>query len=303
MMVASMSEPSNELAAVVVTGDAGAETLRRALGSLERHAGAVRSSITIVDNSADGLRAAEFEGATVLREPNQGFAAGVNAALPQLDARYVLLMNPDAEVRAGSLEALVEALDRRPGVGVAGVRLVAPDGSLRLSGLRFPSVRTQLGEAFLLPRLRRRLLAGAPAREMVCDWVVGAFMAVRREAIEAAGPLDEGFFLYMEEVDWCLRIRRAGFEVRVLPELTVEHAGSLAVSRAAYLEDCRSRLRYARKHFGPLRRAGFRGALVATYALRAAAMSVPGARAPAGLSRADRRGAELAALRMTLGRA
>lgn len=164
---------------------------------------------------------------------NGGFAAGNNAAIaPALASetppRYLWLLNPDTVVRPGALANLVAFMEARPDVGLAGSRLEDLDGTRQRSAFRFPSI---LGELDLGARLGplHRILSGWTAHPTVgdqpraVDWVAGASLMIRREVFEAIGLLDDGFFMYYEEVDFCLRARKAGWPCWYIPSSRVAH--------------------------------------------------------------------------------
>jgi N-acetylglucosaminyl-diphospho-decaprenol L-rhamnosyltransferase len=260
---------------IIVVVHNGRELALRTLESARGRLGAIRAEWLVVDcGSSDGVSQAieaRWSDVTVLRRANIGFAAGNNAALAQAGGRYVLLLNPDVEILEGTLAELVSALDERPEVGAASVVQRAPSGAVLPSIRRFPSPLRQLGEALGLGSvagLRESDMAGWE-RERSADWLVGAFLAVRRSAMQEIGLLDERFFLYSEETDWCLRLRRAGWDVRHLPQLEVVHhqGGYAQPELAAQLTF--SKLLFARKHYGPLRSAGIRAALALRHLLRA----------------------------------
>ena len=164
---------------------------------------------------------------------NGGFAFGNNAALrPALQGadppQYVLLLNPDTIVRSGTLKALVEFMEGRPDVGIAGSQLEEPDGTPQRSAFRFPSVLGEFeGGARFGPvsRLLNRWIVAppVPGGPGPIDWVAGACMIIRREVFEAIGLLDEGYFMYFEEVDFCRRARRAGWACWYVPSARVVH--------------------------------------------------------------------------------
>jgi GT2 family glycosyltransferase len=180
-------------------------------------------------------------------ERNGGFAAGNNAAIrPALAStdppRYVLLLNPDTIVCPGAIGALVAFLEDRPGVGIAGSRLEEPDGTPQRSAFRFPTVLGEL-EGGLRFGPASRVLArwvvstpAIPAGLTPIDWVAGACMIVRREVFEAIGLMDEGYFMYFEEVDFCHRARRAGWPCWYFPEARVVHL----VGRSSGVTDSRA---------------------------------------------------------------
>ena len=215
------------------------------LASLEAEA-ATRSGLAVVvvdnaseDGSAGAITAAiggrdwsSWASALALTE-NGGFARGNNAAIvPALASAgppwYVLLLNPDTVIRPGAVWSLVDFMDRQPGVGIAGSRLEDPDGTPQNSAFRFPSVlgEVESGMRFgpVSRALRGRLVAPpAPERAAPTDWVAGASMIVRREVFSAIGPMDDGYFLYYEEVDFCLRALKAGWPCWYVPESRVVH--------------------------------------------------------------------------------
>ncbi len=232
------------------------------------------------DGTADAIEN-ELPDVTVIRGDNLGFAHGNNVVLEQARGRYVLLLNPDIEIERGTLASLVAALDERPDVGAASVIQRGTAGHVLPSIRRFPSPLRNLAEALFAPKIRA--LRGLQEHdveldtyfeERAADWVCGAFLIARREAIEDAGPLDERFFLYSEEVDWCLRIRAAGWDIRHLPVMeVVHHEGKATPARVA--EECYSRLLYARKHFGRRPAFAIHAALVIRHALRLALIAGP----------------------------
>jgi N-acetylglucosaminyl-diphospho-decaprenol L-rhamnosyltransferase len=234
-------------------------------------------SVTVVDGaSGDGSAAAladaiEREGwcgwvELVALDENLGFAGANDAAIAPLLERaerpdYVHLLNPDTYVRPGAVRALVEHLERNPRVGIAGSRLEDPDGTPQQSAFRFPSLASELENALQF-RLSTWLLARwAVARPIpdgvaATDWLSGASMMVRRAVLEEVGLLDDGYFLYYEETDFCLRARRAGWSCAYVPASRVVHLIAQATGidtqierrRPAYWFD--SRRRYFRKNHG-----------------------------------------------------
>jgi GT2 family glycosyltransferase len=290
--------------AIVVVSTNEAHWLERCLSTVFEHAGGVRLDVIVVDNSStDGTRElvqTHFPQARVVTSPNRGFSYGNNRGLEQADARYVLLLNPDTEVLTGSFGELIERLDTQPDVGLVGVRQVTADGTLWPTIRRFPNAARALGEAFASERWpvhpkwsgERVLSADAYEREGECDWTSGSFMLARREAILSAGLLDERSFIYSEEPDLCLRIKRGGWRVRHLPGMTiVHHASKGGVRPRMVAQDAYARRQYAHKHFGVLHRTLYLGATGLRHLLRASGAQTP-----------RREGARLA-LRTMLGRA
>lgn len=273
-----MRESETDLTVIVVIHDSGDMALAT-LRSAKMSCGPLEVQWLVVDSgSMDGTAERierEWADVHVLRAGNAGFAAGNNRALERARGRYVLLLNPDVEIVRGTLAELVAALDARTGLGAASVIQLNGDGQLLNSIRRFPGPMRQLGEALFAARWpfataleERERRAAEYATERSADWLVGAFLIVRKEAIASAGPLDERFFLYSEEADWCLRIRRAGWDVRHMPQLAVVHhqGGYERPELAAQLSY--SKLLFARKHFSPLACAATRLALAAGHTLR-----------------------------------
>ncbi|HEX5593989.1 MAG TPA: glycosyltransferase family 2 protein [Solirubrobacterales bacterium] len=295
--------PTHDVCAIVVSHE-GKRWLEPALSSLFAHAGPLDLDVVIVDNGSDGaaeFAAERFPGARGIHCANRGFAHANNQAAVDADARYVLFLNPDTKVVDGTLADLVAHLDAHPEIGLAGCRQLDAEGRLCPTARRFPSVGRALGEAIGPERFgfaRRlgesELDLSRYEQELPCDWTAGSFMLVRRETLAAAGLLDERFFFYSEEVDLCLRIKRAGWEVHHLPQLTIVHyggtteAGPRMEAQMAY-----ARSQYAAKHFGPLRRCAFVTAIALRHALRWAALS---------RRRPDRAAAHKQALLTLLGR-
>jgi GT2 family glycosyltransferase len=271
----------HDLAIIIVSTDE-AHWLRPCLSTVFAHAGDIGLDVVVVDNEcSDGtadLVAAEFPDVRVVRSANHGFCHANNRAIMTCDARYVLLLNPDTEIAEGTFGDLVRSMDARPAVGLAGVRQVTAEHELVHTIRLFPNALNALGDALSAERLPRRprrlgervMDPAAYERETECDWTTGAFMLVRREAIESAGLLDERFFMYSDEADFCRRIKTAGWAVRHLPFMTiVHHAFKDGVKPTVDILSACSRRKYARKHFSPAHRAAFGAAVMLRHVLRA----------------------------------
>jgi N-acetylglucosaminyl-diphospho-decaprenol L-rhamnosyltransferase len=239
--------------------------------------------IVVDSGSADGTPDAiesAFPDVTVVRGENRGFAAGNNVGLRLARGRYVLLMNPDIEIQSGTLAELVDAMDARPDVGIASVVQVGADGALQFSIRRFPSPARDLGEALGASRwpilAAHQELETRPAvytRESSVDWLVGAFLMARREAIAEVGPMDEAFFLYSEEVDWCYRFHQSGWDVRHLASMTVIHHAGRRDRGDLMAQLAHSRKLFSQKHFSARRSLLIRGALCLGHVVRLVALS------------------------------
>ncbi|MFO0724799.1 MAG: glycosyltransferase family 2 protein [Myxococcota bacterium] len=236
-------------------------------------------SVVVADNdSQDGSAAKIAQGiqdkgyagwAKLMALPkNGGFAYGNNAPVRAAWERgerpdYVHLLNPDTEVRPGAIRALVSFMDQNPRVGIAGSRLEDPDGTPQRSAFRFPTWTSELetyAKTGPISRALDRYIVAPPVPEQAVrtDWVAGASMIIRRAVIDAIGLMDEAYFLYFEETDYCLAASRAGWPTWYVPESRVMHL----VGAATELSDARrhrrrrptywfdSRRRYFMKNFG-----------------------------------------------------
>lgn len=271
---------------LVVAGDNDKHRLVTALRSTLEQAGWLELDAVVVDNSDSGVADyvdEHFLDVPTIRCQNRGLGHTYNRALETANARYVLLLGPEVEVCETSLATLVASLDRRPEIGLAGVRQLNSDGSLSPSIRRFPSARHMLSEALgidRLPWLRR--IAGEYERDTrkyeqttACDWSSG-FLLVRYAALERVGWFDERLQPFAGEADLCLRLKRAGWQVAYMPCLTVRRRkgrrwdNARLEAQAAY-----ARMQFARKHF-PRAAADYRWALALRYALRVCAFSFSG---------------------------
>jgi len=221
-----MEAPPRRLDVVIVSYRC-RELLVACLASLERHPLRRGSmSVHVVDNASDDGTVDEvrlrFPSVELSELPdNAGFALANNLVLRATDAPYVLLLNPDTEATEGALDHMVDAMESRPDVGMAGCRLVQRDGTFDHAAKRsFPTPLSALAHfTGVGGKVRSGTLAGYRAPDVdehgsgVVDAVNGAFMLVRRSAMEQVGLLDEGYWLYMEDLDWCYRFHEKGWKV------------------------------------------------------------------------------------------
>lgn len=302
--------PQPDLSVITVTHN-GREMALRTLRSALAAAGPAAVEWFVVDaGSSDGTPDAierELDQVRVLRRGNRGFAASNNVALARARGRYVLLLNPDVEIRSGTLGELVTAMDERPEIGIASVVQRDGDGELQPSIRRFPSPLRSLGESLFAahwPALRTlQELETRPApyeREQTVDWLVGAFLIARCEAVQAVGQMDERFFLYSEEIDWCYRFWQAGWPVAHLPTMEVTHHCGGRSHGDLMAQLSHSRLLFAKKHYGRTRELGIRAALALGHAIRIAVFAPAAVVRPA---QRERIRAEWRALSVILGRA
>jgi len=253
-----------DVSVIIVTRNTRDLTLAAVRSVLERRDG-LSVEVTVVDNgstdgTADALRT-EFPGIRCLRsETNLGFAKAVNRAARESNGDFPLLLNSDAVLRPGALAAAVEWMRAHPRCGVTGAQLLNADGSRQNSIANFPTLATELLNKSLL---RRMLPHRYPGKEQIFDsaveveTVIGAFMLVRRELWDLLGGLDERFFFFVEETDFCFQARKQGWMVMHLPHVFVSHGRGQSAKQvlpAARVEYWRSRYAYFQKNHGLLTR-------------------------------------------------
>jgi len=212
----------------------------------------------------------------IASESNLGFVKGNNVGVAQGAGRYVLLLNPDTEVIGDALETMVAYMDHSGDVGALGPKLLFPDGRVQPSRRRFPTLATAFVESTVLQQWFPRNLwlyryyaqDRSDSEEQDVDWVIGACLFIRRQAWEQVGPLDERFFMYSEELDWCRRLKRAGWRVVYIPSATVVHhegQSSIQVVPARHIYFQSSKVLYFCKHHGVLAGELLRFFLLASY--------------------------------------
>ncbi len=273
----------SDASAVVVTYNA--------LPWLEQCLESVRGLETVVvdHGSTDGtldLVRARFPEATLVEEENRGLAYGWNTGVSRTAGPYVLLLNSDAWLDDGALDALVEFADAHPEAAVVGPRLRYPDGRLQRSVRGFPTLWRLATEFLFLRKLAphsRALNAfygggfdHGSVRE--AEVLMGAVWLVRRAAIDAVGPADDAFFLFSEETDWAYRFRRAGWKLYFFPGAGATHVYAASHKGRMFVENLRGQLRFLRKHRGE------------AYAERARRLLLVALRLRSALFRGSRRG-------------
>ena len=234
-----------------------------ARATVERCLESVRGSETVVvdHGSSDGtveLVRERFPDIEVVEEENRGLAFGWNTGVARASGRYVLLLNADAWLHEGALGELVAFADAHPRAAVVAPQLRNTDGTLQRSVRGDPTMWRIATEYLFLRKLAPRssalnaFYAGGFAHDTArtADWIMGAVWLVRREAIDAVGPADDGFFLFSEETDWALRFRQAGWDVWFDPAAVATHVYGAAHGGSMLAENVRSQLRYLRKHRG-----------------------------------------------------
>lgn len=222
------------------------DLIRRCLDAVYANAGPLQLETFVVDNASnDGtvemIRREYPQVHVIPLSRNAGFGAANNAAISKAIGRYWLLLNSDAFIHAGALESAVRHMEEEVSAGVGGARLTGIDGDWQPSACMFPSplndilllsgLSARFPNSHFFTRMNRRW--ADPAEPAEPDWVPGAFMILRPEAMRRAGLFfDESFFLYYEEVDLCRRVKQAGYRVFYWPDIRVTHLGGESARRA-----------------------------------------------------------------------
>jgi hypothetical protein len=237
------------------------------------------------DRTAEMLRA-EFPNVRVItNSENAGFTRANNQALALAQGRYLFLLNPDTELHAGALQTLFDFAETNPRAGIIGPQLFYGDGSVQSSRRRFPTLATAFLESTILQQWfpRNRVLTNfymLDTRDNATqpvDWINGAAMFVRRAVYEQIGGLDEAFFMYSEELDWCYRAKQAGWEIFYLPTARVTHYEGKSSEQAVAARDIHfntSKIRFFRKYRGAFVAEILRAFLLLTFVYRIAEESI-----------------------------
>jgi GT2 family glycosyltransferase len=244
------------------------DDLDACIASLGRAVSSVSYEVIVVDNaSIDGspelVRTKYPWVKLIANKRNVGYATACNQAIRVSSGRYIMLLNPDTILHEGAIDELVRFMDSHKCVAVAGPKLLNLDGTIQYSCRTFPTMlvgllrRTPLEKLFPSSKAVKRYLLSNHSHDepMEVDWVSGAAMIVRREAIETVGLLDEGYFMYCEDVDWCWRMRKAGFKVFYVPTSVITHAigrSSDQLFVPMLLQRHKSMLRFYFKNYMPI---------------------------------------------------
>ena len=247
------------------------ELLRECLESVREHPPGCSFDVWVVDNassdgSADMVRESFPDVRLIANEENLGFAAANNQAIAESRGEFVLLLNSDAAVRSGAIDALLAETDAHPQVGIVGARLLESDGSVQPSCQHAPSpLRDLVHLSHLdgrLPGINYRTDDWDLGQARDVEVVSGACLLARRQALNDAGLLDPGYFMYSEEIELCDRARRAGWRVRYTPHAEVVHHGGASSAAAAermFMQLYASKVRFYRRNRGPAHVVAFKG--------------------------------------------
>jgi hypothetical protein len=211
------------------------------------------------DDSAAVLRKQYAQVTLIENESNIGFAAANNQGIRCSKSDYVYLLNSDTILGEHALQAMLDYADSHPSVGALGAQLKNPDGSLQVSASPAPTLVRELWRLFHLDTIKPLAIYPMQAwpqdQARPVDTILGASMLIRKKALDASGLMDEAYFMYSEEVDLCLQLRRHGWEIHWLPEATVLHYGGQSTrqaSKAMFLHLYAGKVRYFRKNHGRL---------------------------------------------------
>jgi N-acetylglucosaminyl-diphospho-decaprenol L-rhamnosyltransferase len=294
------SSPDISISVIIVSWNV-RDLLRACLATVARAGAEVVLQVVVVDAaSVDGTPAMveqEFPWVHLIAcADNVGFPRGNNLGIAAANGRYLLLLNPDTELHDGALATLLAFMDAHPDVGVVGPQLLNSDGSVQSSRRRFPTVATAVFEStWLEPLAPKRLLDHYYMQDLPddqvadVDWLTGACLLVRREVVDQVGLLDEDYFMYSEELDWCRRIKAAGWRLVYLPAAQVTHhmgKSSEQAVTARHVAFQRAKLRYWRKYHGRTIATFLRIFLLLTYIWQ---IAVEAAKAAVGHKRTMRR--------------
>jgi GT2 family glycosyltransferase len=223
----------------------------------------MEAEVFVVDNgSTDGSGVAvreRFPEVGLIENPmNLGFARANNQAMSRAAAKYLLLLNPDTRVKEEAIKRLISFMEAHSEVGIAGGQLLNSDGSKQNSIANFPSLATELLNKNLLRWLFPNRFPGKErnySEPIEVDSVIGAGMMVRRETTEQVGLLDEEYFLFLEETDWCYRMKKGGWKIYYVPQAEIYHFQGRSAEREkkrARVEYYRSRYLFFKKNRGSL---------------------------------------------------
>jgi GT2 family glycosyltransferase len=239
-----------ELSIVLVTYNS-EEYISGCLHSILKATEGMEREILVIDNHSNDRTIAllrEFNSSLKLieNEQNEGFAKAVNKGFRKSSGEFCLLINPDVMIQSNSLNPMIQFMKENPKVGVCGCKLLNGDGSLQYSIGPFPGLLSPFWRMFF-PRPMRKYDWWGYDRLRECDWVTGAFMLLQSKAFQEVKLLDEQYFMYYEDVDLCLRVKRAGWQVYYYPGITAVHLKPQALYPKG--SDVKTAIRKSRRYY------------------------------------------------------
>jgi GT2 family glycosyltransferase len=222
-----------DLSIVIVTYNS-QEFILNCLASVRRAAMEIDHETIVIDNDSTDETKALMKtfgnSITFLGNPeNYGFARAVNMGLQRATGDFLLLLNPDTVIKSDSLSPMIDFMRRNSRVGICGCKLLNRDGSLQYSKGSFPTLFSLFYRRVLPRRMRKYHLWGY-GQAGPCDWVTGAFVCIRKSVIEDIGYLDKNYFIYYEDLDYCLRTKKKGYEIYYDPQIETYHLKPHAIS-------------------------------------------------------------------------
>ena len=235
------------------------------LQSIAENKGELAVEVIVVDSASSDdtpeMVAQEFPWVYLIAcDENVGFPRGNNLGMAHANGRFILLLNPDTQIVGHALQTMIAYLESNPEIGMVGPQLLNSDGTVQSSRRRFPTLGTAFFEStWLEPYAPKAILEDYFVLDVpddkiaTVDWVVGACMMTRYEIAESVGGMDEAYFMYSEELDWCRRVKQAGWDVVYLPTAQVVHHYGKSSDQAVthrHINFNRAKLRYFRKYHG-----------------------------------------------------
>lgn len=248
------------------------ELLRCCIKSVYKNIHGVSFEIFVVDNnSSDGSREmvrTEFPQVELIaNQTNAGYAKAINQVIALSKSPFILILNSDTEVKKDSIHKMLKFMVEHETIGAVGPKLLNPDGSIQPSyNRKFPGLLTVIGETLFTSSIKYALhknryvknylikqMYGHHNVNQEVGWTGGACLLVRRKSVDEIGVMDENFFFFYEEMEWCLRMKKGGWKVYYLPEAEVVHHWGKSAERVSdrmFIESHKSRLHYFRKYYG-----------------------------------------------------
>lgn len=266
--LAAGSTPSASITlSVIIVTHNHAPFIGRCLAAVVPEVERLGGEVLLIDNRSNDDSAAIAQTypsvQLLINQTRRGFSANNNLGMALAKGRYILLLNPDTEVQPGALSTLLAFMDEHPQVGLCGAQLLFPNGTVQPSPRRFPNLGSVIARRTPLRHFLRQsslnqhhlMLDADHSQVRSVDWLLGACLLIRREVLDTVGPLDEGYFLYVEDIDWARRIHAANWQVYYVPTAKIIHH-HLAVSDKKLLSrhmgfHIASMIRYARKFMVP----------------------------------------------------
>jgi len=260
-------EPELDLSIIIVNFDVKA-LLQRCLKSIYDFQTVLKYEVIVIDNHSEDqsreMVKVDFPNVWLIENPeNVGFSSACNQGITRSRGRYLLFLNPDTEFTSGGIIEMIKFMDNHPNIGVCGPKMIGPEGKIQFSSRSFPSYLTSIssGQSILNriypknPWSGKYLLKDLDRNQKTeVDWVSGSCLLTKRGVVEKIGPLDERFFMYAEDVDFCYRAKKAGYLVYYFPDwAVVHHIGKSTRRRKTRMlaEHHRSMFRFYRKHYPP----------------------------------------------------